>query len=245
MTCCNSGYSHNILGEYRQGATMPELSDKYGINSGNISRFIRQHGIETRKMRRGKPLPESAYAPTHELGYILGVLSGDGNLQKTASGNYNIRLQTVAPEFAGRFKTCLERWLGKPVWIRVYLYASGFNPTPRNRYIIIGSSKQAYQFLKSTGASGTRTWRVPALVKNGGRSIKAGYLRGLFDSEGSLAPDRIRIYSSNLNGLEDAQKILLESGIECKIAPIRNQWYLVIYGTKNMNTFCSLVGWIE
>ena len=82
---------------------------------------------------------------------------------------------------------------------------------------------------------------------NSSKSIKKEFLMALYDDEGSVVPQgkkaEIRLYSVNLKGLKQIQKILLEFGIENRLregyGSRRNVYGVIV---KNLKLFHKEIG---
>ena len=129
------------------------------------------------------PLRRGFGTATEGLGYIVGVSMGDGYL-----GKYEIRLQTVDREFAQAFGDAVGRQFGRVPSLRDKPGGPWISPINGKTYIRDSTtnallvSKPAADFLRSVM---NEDW-VRGLPRKG----KLGWLRGIWDSEGSITRDR-------------------------------------------------------
>ncbi|MFQ5648279.1 MAG: LAGLIDADG family homing endonuclease, partial [Candidatus Aenigmatarchaeota archaeon] len=129
-------------------------------------------------------LLESAKELNPDLGYILGVMKGDGFLSKAGrSGcSFLVGLNTIDKDFVLEFKSRIEKVFKVPT----SLYY--FKPVKQWRFYF--TSKEIGIFLKNFDIK---------KVLNASSNGKATFLRGLFDSEGSVS-------AYNLDELKRAER---------------------------------------
>ncbi len=140
---------------------------------------------------------------TTEKAYVLGVLCGDGYLY-TNHRDYTIRLAVNDKDFAEEFSRNLEIVYG----LKPLVYSHNY------RCIVELRSKEAYEDIAKFGNFRTYTWRVPnEIVVSRDETIRASFLRGFFDSEGSVAKYSIGCCSVNKEGLIEIKQILESLGI--------------------------------
>ncbi len=167
---------------------------------------------------------------------ILAHLIGDGCVYRSSETNYVIKLEVTDAESLNQFETDLISVYGlKPT--------RGTNPSGKTgRLIPFVSllSKRAYEDLLTYCEFRSSTWYVPSQIFSADLSIKREFLRALFDDEGTVVRDRkqrvVRLYSINLNGLLQIQRILQEFDMESRITPgygfKRNVFGLIPKDTK-------------
>ena len=160
----------------------------------------------------------------YHLGYVLGAVVGDGCMymyrDKRGSTHYFVELETADYNFAMRFAESLKAILGREPLIQE---RTRFKMNPHGKYHfgkyirVRVSSKNLYERLQE----------MKGHVLNGkipihDREFIVGFLKGLFDAEGSLSIDKypnrvcynLRIYNKNLKLLELVMKLLYELGIK-------------------------------
>jgi len=136
------------------------------------------------------------------LAYLLGVLTGDGCL----TFRNRVILSTADPEIVERFRALADR-LGLKVFRN-----SGNRP-----YDYIIASAQLYQLLLGLGMSAGKasTKRIPGAVLRAPKEIVVAFLRGLFDTDGTV--ERRGGYPSLCSAskrlIDEVQIVLLNFGI--------------------------------
>lgn len=194
---------------WKEKLSTHQTASRLNVSHVCILRWMNKHGIP-RRSHQNYLIP-SAKQPSWELGYILGVLCGDGSPFK--SGRHHItKLATVDSQWAKFFWQLLYTWAGfKPQKIRSDLYKSPFGVSLM--YVVVLESKDAFLFLTSLGNFKTESWAVPEIVWNNGEDIQYGFISGFFDSEGGPSAHRkkwclIRVSSSNKDGLGNLHNLL-------------------------------------
>lgn len=112
--------------------------------------------------------------PTPQLAYVIGVILGDGSLNRKGH-NRRIRLQSVDLDFVLEFDRCLSKVLG------ARRHTPWFD-SKRREIHIEASSVLLHDFLNQTW-EGLKPW-----IRHCSRCVSM-FLRGFFDSEGSVDED--------------------------------------------------------
>jgi phosphate starvation-inducible protein PhoH len=138
--------------------------------------FGRETEIEFRYQRNGAQDHAKTIAVDRlddELGYLLGLLTGDGCL----TFRNRVILSTADPEVVAAFHAFAAR-LG----LTVFRNGAG------RPYDYIIASSQLYQLLLGLGMSAGKAAEkeIPAAVLRAPRSVVRAYLRGLFDADGTV-----------------------------------------------------------
>jgi len=210
-----------------------EIERMYGVtlNKSHISFWIREvHNPYTSKRRY---IPSIDYLrPSEELAYVIGAVLGDGCvfLQKY---HYFITLRVKDLEFAEKFAECigkvLEREPPKPI------------PVKNGAFKVKVCSKTLYELLKKP----IDIDNIRKYVEHCFRCICA-FLRGFFDSEGSIDKDGdTRVYNSDKSLLVYIKDLLNRFGIKTtgpKLhikarTPIKNPVIDKTYFRKNDNYY--------
>ncbi|RLF90670.1 DNA endonuclease, partial [Thermococci archaeon] len=179
------------------------LKEKKGvkISKATVMRWCKGESDPLRKVRR-------INFESPSLAYVVGVHLGDGSVSLDDRYRYRIRLKVVDREFAEAFAEAL-----KDIGLRPSLYWE--NDSSRvGRWVVEAVSKELYMFL--TG-SREKLFEVA-------RRWPVEFLRGFFDSEGSVYVDkknprigRITIGNSDLEVLELCKELLEKLGISSNI----------------------------
>jgi len=124
---------------------------------------------------------------TSDVAYILGVLCGDGCLSirqdKWASKSFKlgakdkdfvIAFSEAVFRAFGRLPKVNGRWKKDPKGKMIFLYEAS------------SEHKKISEYLLSYGSFGSRNWKIPKAIFDGNTKVKAMYLRGFYDSEGSI-----------------------------------------------------------
>jgi len=140
--------------------------------------------------------------PSEELAYVIGAVIGDGYVHRIQKYRYAVILTVKNLEFAEKFAICIGKILGreppKPI------------PGKYGTFTVKVYSKTLYELLKKP----IDINRIRRYVEHCIRCICA-FLRGLFDSEGSIDKDgEIRVYNTNKSLLEYVKDLLRRLGIK-------------------------------
>jgi len=191
------------------------------------------------------------------LGYVIGVLKGDGSLHRSIDYHYfdhksrqvpkaksvrrvarfrcTFALDVKDKDFADAFAGHLEKVTGKRVcrWM-----------TKRGEFKAILVNKEWYERILPLKSD--LEW-----LKTADLEVKRGFLRGMFDSEGSVSIRdygvRIILYNKDKQLLIFCQKLLLEFGIESHFQDEENikgaRCSRITFGhKKTMAKFCQEIG---
>ena len=184
-----------------------------------------------------------------ELGYIIGVLKGDGHItnKKKGNGGHSIVLSVIDKDFADYFANIIYKWSNyhpkrytindkfhTKIFYRVYLFDKIIN-----------------LFFKNYDTN---------TITNSTKDMKIGFLKGLFDSEGSannsqlnnpkLAKRRISFCNCNKNIIDIIKILLNDFGIKCSLYrkvgsgfnPNCISYTMEIRGKNNLEWFYNNIG---
>jgi len=218
-----------IISNFLRGSSTRKIANEVGLSGWTVRRILRNklgqryHEI-VRERVKVNILPEKARNPSFKLGYVLGVLVGDGHLRRDC-----IMLKTTDREFANVFRYFLERWSG--LQPRVREYDRSIKGKIRHVFDVSLFSADAARFIQMLGipyGSKLRTWRVPNLVLSGSDEIKKGFLSGFFDSEATIRLTYdINCYSINKAGLAQISLLLGSFGVPHRVSsytPKNRKW---------------------
>ena len=156
-------------------------------------------------------IPKSSRKMVKEKAYILGVMCGDGYLHRTKKDSYQVALQATDYDFVIYFTECMRKIYGlEPSISEIKAKKSKWNDKLCSRLC----SKEVFEDILSYGKFGTKNWRVPGIIKESSSSIKGSFLRGFYDSEGSVDSTRkIIAVSTNKEGMSNITELLCSLGI--------------------------------
>jgi len=141
-----------------------------------------------------KELINTAYLPSKELAYILGVLNGDGNLSER-----RIMLISIDKDFSLNFKAKLEKWSGLKAKIYKYFNTKSHHYTQGFHYETILNSIEAREFLMQFYISKNEKAIDKIRKFLNSRDLQIAFIEGFFDSEGYYNKNNPRIYFANTN----------------------------------------------
>src|SRR5688572_18719243 len=188
----------------------------------------------------------SAAKGAHE-GYLAGLLVGDGHISEAgaqlsvwarpAVGNSDIGMggpNSVMAEALNAARRCNAE-------------VSGWHEVGRRGEFRLGTSA-INELASELGLRPGRQTVTPA-IERGSSEFYRGFLRGLFDSEGSVQGTQakgvsIRLGRSDTSMLEGVQRMLLRIGIGATIYRNRAQPGLVITG-ENVARFAEIIGFTD
>ncbi len=200
------------------------------ISSGSISSWL----YYNRKPRLKEPTGNYKKL-TPEKAFVLGVVGpGDGYISFCKMG-----LQVIDEDFALKFKICLEKVYGFKCQ-RYLQKKSGYGGLPRHKIML--HSKQAVLDISGYGVSlKEKDWRVPNVIKEAENRIKAEYIQGFSDSQGSVGKRNISLASNNLKGLREIKQLLTDIGIRASIQKSNNTNLIAIQDRKSLEKFYSQI----
>jgi intein-encoded DNA endonuclease-like protein len=181
----------------KRGLSITKIRDKiyrkYGVWIGRST--IRDWLRGVHSPYNGRHIPSlELLKPSEDLGYVIGIRLGDGYTYES-SDSYVIGLKAKDKEFVEEFGRRLGNILGrKPIrpWKNT------------GRYVVEAVSKTLYELLKKP----VGLKRIKPYVEHCPKCA-AAFLRGLFDSEGSVSKKGyIILYNTNYELLVYTQKLL-------------------------------------
>ena len=193
---------------------------------------------------RTKKLPENAKILSEDLAYIFGVVYGDGHVSVKQR---RVILSVTDKDFALKFKETIERWSEfKARFFTRLIKLDKYIKHRKIQYVSYIDSVEAAIFLKNFDLN---------LLINAKDKIKCAFIKGFFDSEGTVLKEKTGLSCSNTNmNLINLIKSLLNSMvIESKInmtktRPIRNYlggrpiYILHIHRRESILKYYNLIG---
>lgn len=189
-------------------------------------------------------------APTEELGYLCGLVLGDGHLYKQKSKNYKITLETTRKEFRDHFA---EAALKVSPLLKSHLYErEKTRPFPNGTtrtdvmFSAIIDSKVIYDALRPFKQL-DYCWEIPAFLNT--KEAQLGFLRGIFDAEGTVFIHKeivglgnVSLSSKHKSTLYQIKNLLATYGITTHFSKASSAWTLVIRNRKNLSLFATRIG---
>ncbi len=253
---------NNVIKLKESRLSQNKISKETGISSGTVGYWTntsRKPRFLYAKKQQREMIEESKFL-SNELAYIYGVLIGDGHLEACKLNN-RIYLGVCDKDFAYEFAKVLKKW-------------SGFSPTinkrkvntqphktkygnwiksKKDQYIVRLGSKQIVNFLLTKIDSRTYTWKVPKdILENKNEIIIASFLKGIFDSEGSVIYNaknnkrrvELTMYGKEVKKLQELlDKINIKSTvIQPKREKERGTFVLRILDKKSLIIFNKMIG---
>jgi len=212
--------------------------------------------VEKRKMSKSEKISKIRtkripLVPTEDLGYLCGLIIGDGSIRKARSNNYTIQLSTTRKEFRDHF---VESAVRVSSLLKSYLYeykVTRMFPNGSVRsdmmYRAIIDSKALYDALRPFKRPDYH-WQVPSFLDT--MDAQRGFLQGIFDAEGSVIFNKkqvsmsyIQIASKHKSNLLEIEQLLKKFGIEgCCFTKVGAVWGLRFWGRRNLLLFATRIG---
>src|SRR5579884_2108742 len=149
---------------------------------------------------------------TEDQAYMLGALLGDGNIFISPNSSY-IALTDESEERLQLYRDAFERGFGVQGLIR-------HRPSPNNRKRIHFNSAPLARQLVVTYPMLKRRSReryIEASIYRQPSEIRAAFLRGLFDAEGTIAHHSVMFFSSSLQLITQVKHLLSYWGIRARV----------------------------
>lgn len=209
----------NVLEWKKQGFSVSEIAKITNINQSTIRRWNRRgvpkilsrKVLKTRfkslkkahsvlKQKRKKELEKLSNKITDEFAYSLGALIGDGFISFPRIGGGWVGLSVKDKDFAEYFKEKIDKWSRKKS--RLFFYR-GFWKVHLTS-VVVATVFKKFDIKKIV------TYTM---------GIKCMFLKGLFDSEGTvdLKAKTIRFYNSDLKLINIVRNLLESIGIETRL----------------------------
>lgn len=199
-------------------------------------RYRRLSAILTRKY---------GLTPDSDLGWLVGVILGDGYIWRMQSGGYVIGLDTPEVYYADLFgSTMAKRFPG--LWVKRYFRRRNRLMNGREFveevYTIRAVSRFLYDFLRPHKKQDFH-WTIPSSIRTS-RACTRGFLQGIFDAEGGVQKSgpSICLTSKHRSNLSPVRGLLQEFGIESRLYRDYNCTRLFISRRKVMVFFGIEIG---
>lgn len=181
---------------------------------GSIKVFRRSIGLPEIVSRRGRCIKKSAYEISKELAYLVGVALGDGSLIYTRTKRFTLR--TIDEDFARYVYEVIKEWCGlEPKMYKrrgtEKVFPNNIKSKTKDSFEVVLNSKEAVKILKKY--IDDYSW-----IFNQPEKIKIAFIKGLWDSEGTISGKTISWCNSNLKLAEAFKKLLESIGIKASLS---------------------------
>jgi len=175
-----------ILQSWDEGESVTKIMKKYGASQPAVEKILRAYGRELGRKygawNKGIYEIHPDLSPSEDLGFILGALQGDGYCI-ARNTTYHVALAVKDKEFAEAFRDALQN--------------IGMNPSlgykSEGSYQAIGYGREFINWYLSLDLD-----KIKEIVSSTDEA-KIGFIRGLFDSEGTTNLERQNIFFVNSN----------------------------------------------
>lgn len=215
---------------YENGESILIISKKFRVHFSTVYEHLKKAEVKIRSLQeagilaslKGRinkhKIPKSSKRMTKEKAYILGVMCGDSYVHCTKNKSYQVSLQTIDKDFAVKFANCLNKVYGlRPSIRKIKVKTPNWNDKWHARVCC----KAIYEDILSYGRFKMKLWRVPKIIFNSTPKIKCDFLRGFFDSEGSVDKSKKVIATSiNKKGIDEIMDLLSSLGIRSNMEKV-------------------------
>jgi len=213
-----------------------EISNRIGKSVQAVALKAMSLGLKSNLHRPPTPISN---LPTFDLGYICGLIIGDGWLRERR-GNYYLCFSSTSKNLIKNFCSALKKISPS---LKVNIGFKKFTDKYHHKNplcVAETSSKLLYHKLypfKYPSKRGDSFWSIPSCLTS--RESKVGFLCGLFDSEGSIVRTKLshpdfRIASKRKSNLSQVKNLLNSLGISSKIYRYRR----INASGLSSNTYC-------
>jgi orotate phosphoribosyltransferase-like protein len=225
---------------YNKGLSIKQIAKKFNVAFSTVRNHLRSTNVKLRPRGKKKEILPSAHQLTSEKAYVLGVVGpGDGFIEFNKNSK-QICLEAIDKDFIDYFAKCLEKIYG----IKPSIKLLKMRPTDTHQHFKVRLySTEACKELLSYGVSFREgNWEVPNEIKKAPSQIRAMYLRGMADSQGSVIYSGqtrfVELCNTNTKGLEEIGELLNSLGVI--------DWYIYdkglrIYGRKALTLFAQKI----
>ena len=233
---------HNkFINLYHKGKSIKQIAQICNVSFSTVRRHLIKSNLNLKK--RGNPtlIKNQDYKKlTLEKAYVLGVVGpGDGFLEyRKKEGIYRVALEAVDFDFVKYFSLCLEEVYGiQPKIVTLKMREGDSKPHYKS---ILQSKEVCDDILSSKANFKEKTWDVPEIIKNSSKEIKAKYIQGFADSQGSVHTNykQIILCNKNINGLREIEWLL--SDLEIKNISYDKKG-IILCNRKNVELFNKLI----
>lgn len=213
-------YLHRRFVElYKKGWSINQIAQNCDFSFSTVQRHLHKEDINLKK--RGDPkkiLNYKHHQLTSEKAYVLGVVGpGDGFIEyRKDNGVHRVALEATDLDFIKYFSLCLNITYGiKPKIVKLKMRRGD---TKIHYKCILQSKAVCDDILNYNANFKEKTWDIPEVIKKASKNIKAKYLQGMADSQGSVAnydtTKCVVLCSRNEIGKKEIASLLKDVGID-------------------------------
>jgi ribonucleoside-diphosphate reductase alpha chain len=161
---------------------------------------------------------------SHALGTLLGLITGDGHFTNNGKGTNAAVIdlwgvdRSYAQELVDYINSLIAGWANRPRQYHVSAVAVAERNLVEIRSVLLARVLEYYGFTAKAKT------QVPEIVWRGNEDCVRGYLRGLFQTDGTVNTSgpaskscSVRLASSVPSLLKDVQMLLANFGIFCRV----------------------------
>ena len=173
-----------------------------------------------------------------DLAWLLGVIFGNGSLRDVKDGTINIKSCDL--EVINKIKNILSSYN-----LNVCEYQPPNNKS--KRISVVSKVFRQWLFDMGLGYEIARNKKIPHGIFESPISVKGSFLRGLFDTDGSMTKLICRLLTSSQALCKDTQELLLSLNILSYVSQSRVEFgdyfaYTLNISGKSLLTFSKIVG---
>ncbi len=186
---------HRAAGEsYNEIIRAVEEELHVRLNKSHVSNWIRSDHLPDGSLTKFVPVP------TAKLGYVVGVMLGDGSMSVSGDHCYRLKLRVGDRDFAQAFADAIAVVLDRPA-PHVRYHAK------TNQWHVDVSNYLLQQFLKKPVSE------IGTVIRQT-EECSCGFLRGFFDSEGCIHKRKLTVHNGDLTLLNFVANRLTALNIE-------------------------------
>jgi intein-encoded DNA endonuclease-like protein len=190
-----------IIKLYKNGHTTTEIAKIMNCSHETIRRILKSNNINIRKSSDSLTIKNTKKInlnPSESLAYILGVLNGDGSVNRQGN-NYVIELKVTDKDFVEEFKKHLK-CIG---FEYINEYVREFK-NKKDQYVVRVCSKGFYYWYKNLDMD----YYINVIGNN--EKLMVSWLKGFYDSEGSVTINKKGNYTYKYVSLSNTDKKLID-----------------------------------
>jgi len=208
------------------GLSSREIARRCNVSKSTVLNWLKRHKIDPRSLSNAHRYrdtyrkKEFSSEPSEDLAYIVGVLLGDGWIKKN-QGNYKTGLISSDKAFNESFYKSLEA-----IDLNPSMYKNG-----KGYWETIAYSKSFFEWWSKMSTE--KIWNFVS----GRKELKRELIKGFYESEGTLAEYRVRMYNSDKEILYLIQKALTNLQFETSITQKETHTLSILGGKEERRRF--------